>query len=394
MLRTLVASALLSSLGANAWFIARNANPPAHLNRVAHTTGPTHSAPAQAQPTAPAAALCDAPPKTSADYRTLRARLEKDGLPPRVAKVMLAVLLEYDFASRKAAQLTDSEAYWLPDQAARHRDAETEHALREQKLELARELGLSAVLNDPWADLNGTVRYGKLPQEKKARLQHIYEDYIDLRAESEDAPAENRMDREAREALLARELRADIERTLTPKELREFDYRNSPAAHRLRGRFGRFAATEAEFVALYPQIETILSGAKPTTGDPSTRPVVEEQISATLRQTLGETRYQEMREANNWPLQGARQFLADSNLPLGLAGDLVALDQEFSARRSKLWQDRDLSPNQRDRQTEALDQERRDRLRPLLGPHAEAYSKNSGDIQLMCGGTFGTRRLL
>lgn len=394
MLRSLVIVTLLASLGANAWFMAISANLPVLYNRVARTTDSSPSAKAQTPPVAPAAASCNVALKTSDDYRTLRARLEKDGLPPRVAKVILAVLLEHDFASRKATQLTDIDAYWLPDPPARNRNAQVEYALQEQKLELARELGIDAVLNDPWADLNGTVRFGKLSPEKKARLQHIYEDYVDLRAESEEAPQQNATNRAADEALLARELRADIERTLTPAELRDFDYRNSPAAHGLRDRFGQFAATEAEFVALFPQVEAIFNGGKYPAGDPDRRAVVEEQLEAALRQTLGEARYQEMREANNWPLQGARRFLAEANLPLGLAGDLVAMDKEFSARRAQLWQDRDLSANQRNRHVQALEQEKRERLRPLLGPQAEAYAKGDGDMLSMCGGAFGNRRLL
>lgn len=391
MLRSLVVIVLLGSLGANAWFATRSANPP--VRRVANTSPEPISHPSTPTGASARAPASPAAPATVAGYRTLQATLEREGLPPRVARLVLAVLLEHEFHRRAQALEPASEIYWRWDQQPRH----AEHQAAVMQLEgemqiMKRQLGVAHALDNPWDDFR-SVRFGKLAADKKSGVRQILSDYREMELDLETAPGsdvqEAAQNRRTREELLQREMRADIARLLTPEELRKFDYLNDPAGNKLRQRFGEFEATEGEFIALFPQVQALMA-----TINEAGYAAVEKKIDGALRQTMGDARYQQMKEANDRLLQGARQFVAEAHLPASLANTLVEVEREFSAKESVVRQDRDISPNQRDRQIQAIATEKTTRLNQLLGPHTEAYSKRESLFEGSFGCGFGRRSTL
>lgn len=386
MPRYLVAFVLLASLGANVWFIQKAPTPhaPSAVN-------PSSTSPATAGPPAPIAhsgPLLQAAPQTPSDYGTLRTRLEREGLPPHVAKMVLAALVRHDF-TRRMRELQPVGNYWSSRRSPHN--AETDAAvrrLREQMQTLQRELGVARALDEPWGPIADRERFGNLPTEKKTRVERVLADYSEMQealAEGPLSPAE----KSERRKLLAQEMRTDLERTLTPDEMREYEYRTSPAGSRLRNRFREFDATEAEFLALYPQVKTLLETAENAPKDTQANKslALDRQIETAVHQALGEARYQELKEANDYTHQRARQFLAAARLPISLAREVASIEREFSAKRSDVWDNPDLSRNQASQQVKALDVEQQERLGKVLGAQAKAYSQFREETMVFsCGG--------
>jgi hypothetical protein len=391
MLRPLLFLALAASLAANVWFVAQS-------RRTSAGTSPGNSAavkppeaPLASDPEPPAASFA-APlasrPTTTAEIKEVRNRLETLGLPPEVVRNVLAQLLQRSFQARFAAlqQQPGPDEYWR-NPAARHIDTNSA-AFRELASE-QRRLMREVVGHDLELDADAHRRqFGGLPGAKVDQLKRILADYADLEEQLYADPAgRNSAGTRARAALLAREKRADIERLLTPEELLNYDLRNSSAAHRLRGRLGQFAATEAEFRTLYPLFKSALEGVGTDAFDGRISPVearrvreaTERQLDEQLRRVLGEARYAELQEANDHLLQQTRTFTASLNLPPHVATEVLAVQKEYSPRLVALDRDRDLTPNQRDARVSALGLEARDRLIRALGPAGfEAYKRQGG----------------
>ena len=385
MLRAFLYLSLVLSLAANVWFIARPRPAPEPSRSIAGSKRPAPPPPASGTAESTAGAAPGALPTTEADFKALRLRLETQGLPPDVVRAVLVQLVQRGFQRRQAELLgmPAPEEYWRnPNPRA---DVTAQSALqdlgREQR-RLLREIGG----HDLEFDENTQRRqFGGLPEAKVAQLKRILADYADLEeshfTESSDR---GRADARARAELLAREKRADIERLLTPEELLNYDLRNSTAAHRLRGKLGQFAVSEAEFRSLYPLFKATLdpvgTDARGNIAEARrARETAERQLDDQLRRGLGDARYQELQEANDHLLQQTRSFTASLNLPPHVATEVMSVQKEYSPKLNALDRDRDLSPNQRDAQVSALGLEARDRLIRALGPAGfEAYKRQGG----------------
>lgn len=390
MLRTLLSLALAASLTANIWLFidARSSRPQASI--------PARPAPAAMEDRAsrPAPAAEPAPevpvatPVTAADFKALRARLEAHGVPSEVVRSVMAMLVHRSFQRRQAELLGQPgpDEYWR--NTGQRLDAAAQAALQELGREQRR---LLREITGPELEFDENTQrrqFGGLPEAKVTQLKRILADYADLEEQLfSDGSARGAADNRARAELLAREKRSDIERLLTPDELLNYDLRNSPAAHRLRGKLGQFAATEAEFRALYPLFKSTLDAAGAASPDSRASPAdarrdreaAERLLDDQLRRTLGAARYAELQEANDHLLQQTRAFTASLNLPPQVASEVVAVQKEYGPRLAALDRDRDLTPNQRDARVSALGIEARDRLIRTLGPAGfEAYKRQGG----------------
>lgn len=386
MTRALLLLTLFASLAANAWFITRP-------QRVENPPPPVRASPepivAAGKPAAVApVAWTDVDLSTDDGLRTMRSNLETLGLPPDVLRAALMVMVHRSFNQRREALMPKPKPHEYWRTRSFHPDAETLARVRELERE-QRKLARELVGDDFDFEGNGSTqrRYGNIPAEKIAKLQKIFADYSDLEEQLFTNPAERgSADNRARAELLGREKRADIERLLTPEELLEYDLRNHPAAHRLRGRLGQFEVSEAEFLALYPIF-------KAATADEPKGPVIrvdgaemrrakaaaDAKLDLEVRRVLGETRYAELKDANDHLLRETRAFTASIQLPAVVADEVVAIQKEFSAKLGAVDRDRDLTANQRDATASALGLEARERLIRVLGePNFELYKRRGG----------------
>jgi hypothetical protein len=391
MLRAFLIVALLASVAANAWFINQNRTvaqsratpPPKNVSVNSSTISSAEKAPS-------AAPTLTTTPTTDADFRALRSQLETAGLPPEVVKMAVSMMIHRSFQKRRNALMNHPgpDEYWR-NRSIRPNQAD-QVALRELERE-QRKLLREATDGDFEFDEDSQRRqFGGLPQEKVTRLKKIMADYADLEEQLfSDIPDRSSPEARARNELLTKEKRADIERLLTPEELLNYDLRNSPASHRLRGLIGQFQATEAEFLALFPaakamsEIETGMTAGgprSPATADARrAREDAQQKLEAEMRRILGEARYAEMKEANDHAVQQTRQFAASLNLPPASAAELVAVQKDFAPKLSAVERDRDLTANQRDAQLYALGNEARERLTRVLGADGfEAYKRRGG----------------
>lgn len=396
MLRLVLICALAVSIGANVWWVARRNDPPSRF------VGRPAASPAEVSRDAPRSGtegtLVSTVAKagkgeTSAalsrdDLQRLRAKLEALGLPPDLVRAMMASAIQRNLARRADALNPPpaSNEYWKNRTFSP--DFTTQAAFRELERE-QRQLMREFVGNPgDMEDSADERQFGGLPKEKVARLKKIFSDYSDLEEQMfadgvERSPSENR----ARADLLAKEKRADLERLLSPEELLQYDLRNSPASHRLRSQLGRFEATEGEFLALFPAFQAAMSQLN---GNPASlrgnasemrraREESERLLDAEMRRVLGETRYAELKEANDHQLQQTRAFTASLNLPATAAAEVLAVQREISPKLLAVDRDRDLTTNQRDAKAGALGIEARDRLLRILGSeNFELYKRRGG----------------
>lgn len=396
MPRFVLICALAVSICANLWLVARRADSSpsfvtgsatssAEKSRGAARSGPEGML---AAPTAKADELGTSQVLSRNDLQSLRLKLEGLGLPADLVRAMMASAIQRNMVRRGEA-LNPPPApneYWKnrnfsPDFVVQAAFREIE---REQR-QLMREFVGNSLDGD---EQNDERQFGGLPRDKIARLKKIFSDYSDLEEQMfadgvERSPTENR----ARADLLAKEKRADLERLLSPEELLQYDLRNSPASHRLRSQLGRFDATEAEFLALYPAFQTAMSQMNGNSvnargNSAEMRRVREENervLDAEMRRVLGDSRYAELKEANDHQLQQTRAFTTSLNLPATAAAEVLAVQREIAPKLLALDRDRDLTSNQRDARAGALGIEARDRLVRVLGvENFELYKRRGG----------------
>lgn len=381
MPRVILIVVLLASLGANVWLLTRP------REQVSVAPKPVNAAiPVKPTPTTEdVAPIFTTLPKTPAEYGLWKTRLEQLGLPPHVIRIVLASLIHQEFERRRreVRGAPGPDEYWRNSWTMAE-SSEVLSAMRQISLEqrrLTRELGVDGDLEED----SERRMYGRLPADKIARLKRIFADYADMEEQLyTDVRDRNSPEVKARAALLAKEKRADLERSLTREELLEYDMRNSRAANQLRGRLGGFQTTEAEFVAAFPQVQAIMEsiGGNELANGVEARRAWErasKEIDAALQRTLGEARYQELTDSNDRSLRLTREFVTEARLPTPAATELLAVQREYAPKLQAIDRNRDLTENQRDAQAFALASEARERLLRTLGPEQfETYKRRAG----------------
>jgi hypothetical protein len=219
-------------------------------------------------------------------------------------------------------------------------------------------------------------RFGDLPDQKLDQLQHMFEDYDELRARILD-PAKGMLtaDDRAKLALLSKEQSADLNRLLTPAEVAELSLRNGPRTAQLKTELGAFTPTDAEFRALL-QARDSFERAHPTAAAAG----VDHRWRETLARVLGPARNAEletMRHPNYAPVSQITERLG---LPEKTALDLIAYQQEVMRRVIAIRTDTTTPDPIRRANLAALAQQSSDRVRSALGTAGyELYTQHAGD---------------
>jgi hypothetical protein len=360
--------------------------------RVSH--GATSTAPT-ARPSA-----ITAPPVTSplADPETWRrldaaepadfiAHLRAEGFPPAVIRAMAAAMVDERFRARHQAIAEAAAAnrpYWRPFANDPKLNAANRALNREESAMLQQLLGPEAL--DLTADKLAFLqhRYGNLPSEKLAQLQKIIADYDDMMAEVHEATNEIILPEDrAKLALLQKERDADAGRLFTPDELTEYELHHSSTANRLLQQLSAFDPTEAEFRALFA-----LNHAVDTEyGNPGVLSVEQrrvrsdalKQLAPQIEAALGPERYADYQQAIDPNYQQMFQLVTSLELPRTAAAQVVAVQKDIQQRTNALTADATLTPEQRQVQFAALNQEATAKLTASLGAAGlEAYKNGPG----------------
>lgn len=356
-MQRLVALLLVISLVANAWLLLLSHSPRAQPPSQ-QASAPLAKAPARSADT-PALSSPEGP-RTLSDFRTLKAEFERLGLPARTVNTLIALLVRYDSQQQleQLAERPDPAAYWLNPNLGEQ--SEKTVALRERLDTDAGKLMQDLGLADFWDSIQAEEQQRKtrveLPQETFKKLRKIMSDYDDLRTPSDDP---------AQADLLRREMRADLERLLSPEELRQVEYRMSAATDHLRVALGNFQPTQSEFDAIFPQMKTLL-GADWFVGALELSPAKQQQLDYAMRQALGEARYAEFKEINSEALKHAQQFVVDYDVPARFVPELRSVRSDLEPRLEEIRTNHDLTPRQRAQQIDTLIAEAEERLRRFL----------------------------
>ena len=344
----------------------------------------THPAPTQpifpatqhtATTTSGTATSADAIP-TAAELTALQDRLLTLGLPPDTTREILRVILLKPLQDRQRALLASKTAglpYW---QQPPSNAAAANYFTPDQRAEL-RALAdqIDAVADQVLGpDALNAERYAFLPADKAGALALISRDYAaisaDLKTESDIFPVA--FDANLRKLILD-EQRRDLETTLTPQELADYDLRYSPAALDLRRRFATLPdSTEAEYRAAYDLTQQI--AAATAAADADAGAAAQQQ----LRDLLGPDRYAAFQRAGDPDYTALQNAAARFNLPADTINKVYDLRASTAALSQQIATDDTLSPEDKQDAFRSLADQVRNDVRENLGDDiADAYLKNN-----------------
>jgi hypothetical protein len=231
-------------------------------------------------------------------------------------------------------------------------------------------------------------RWGPVPAEKVAAVHRIEADYAELRREivANRSPLNLPAAEMEKLALLNRERRADIERTLTPDELFEYDLRQSPTASQLRSQLSSFRPTEDEFRAIF-RVQHALDTASgrfaayagSMTISSSDRDETREAQLTHLKSILPPERYADFEFATNSANSSLARVANRFRVPLSSAREVATIRDATLKEIAKVREDSSNPPAVRDARTAELTLAAAERVSGALGPDAyRAYLENGG----------------
>ena len=358
-------------------------------------TGPAAGAASTAAAKAETAQLAQVWDKLQGgDLKTLVERLRAAGFSPTMIRSIMAAQVSEQFSARRKALLAQQEEvpYWKTQQLGLM-DPKTMSALRDlgrEQTNLLKELlGPDGMPGSEEAQLYQRRQFGSLSADKLEQLSRIASDYGELRTQIYSA-ANGVMLAEDREklSLLEKEQRADISSLLTPEEMENYELRSSSTASILRSQLATFKPTEAEFRAIFRATRAAeeQSGSSMPTGltmvggpNISFRPN-QAAVLEQLKSVLTPERYADYQQANDPAYQMINRLVARLELPATVAPQVVTMQQNYMKRATVARTDQSLTPDQRNAQLSAIQQEATMNLTNLLGGQRglDAYKQYGG----------------
>ncbi len=319
----------------------------------------------------------------SDDYPTYIRNLENIGCPRETIRDIVVADVNELFARRRATEVVSANHQWWlpqPDPEAAQEAIEEKDALEAERRDL-----LTRLLGPHW-DVTGTATevpgsaitldgplLGELSAETKRTLREIeFRSREKLRLHAQSMREQGREIDPAESARVARELREEMAKVLTPAQLEEYLLRYSDNADRLRRTLAGFEATAEEFRSLFRATDSIdlelaaLAGAT----DPQSvkrRQELEAQRADAARSALGDGRNTYYQLSQDPVFQQARQAAESLGAPAETVLPLYQIAQETDRERRRILNDPTLTPDQQTKELAAVDQARMDFLRALLG---------------------------
>jgi hypothetical protein len=183
--------------------------------------------------------------------------------------------------------------------------------------------------------------------------------------------------------LIEKEMRADIAKLMTPEQLLEYEIRSDSTSSTMRSRLGSFKPTEDEFRAIYALQKAMDVEFSPTSvrtaEEAQARSARQKEVDAQIMATMSPDRAQQYKFATDPAYNQINRVLTRFGLPQQVAVDVVAVQQSTQQRATALRQDRTLTPQQRNEQLAALQQEAQAKVSATLGSRVyEAYQEYGG----------------
>ncbi|WP_438482598.1 hypothetical protein [Oleiharenicola lentus] len=382
----LLAVSLAANAALGAWLLLKPAVPlsPAssHLHITKSVAAPTSvdplTQPLDAQTWPRLAQLSDT------DYV---ARLRAEGFPPALVRDMLRSRITARYADRlNALRPLEKDEYWK--RTPLHPDAHLSPEARKERRALGREISaeMKAALGDGPESVPDYERaqrertYGSIPADKIAQIEAISTDYGELSTNIRDRSRGVTLPEDREQLrLLERERRADLEASLAPYELLQYDLRNSASSHAVRSQLTYFDATEEEFRALTLvrlDFDRQFGSNYLSEEEQAKKRTAEAQLLEQARTVLSPERYKEYALVSTNDFRNTVRDLSRFNFDVTVAKDVFSVRQNITNRAAAITANTLYSPEQRTAELTALYREASTSLTTKLGAKAyESYER-------------------
>jgi hypothetical protein len=256
--------------------------------------------------------------------------------------------------------------------------------LNRDREELTKKLLGAAEFDDDMAMSYQRREYGDLSPEKMGKVRDLMNDYADRRRKIIPDGRIALPDETEKLRALDAERDGDLRRLLSPAEFEQYELRRSNTASYLSNQVQGFGATEAEYRNLFgiyrPFVDQYVLNAwtADTPEQQAARKIAEEQLQPAIKAVLGADRYADFKQAVNPDYRELNQVIGRLGLPLSVARDVAAIQQDVNQRAAALRSDTS-NPDQRQAQLTALAQEANARVASALGARgADAYKLYGG----------------
>ena len=332
----------------------------------------------------------------SEDYREYITRLRAIGCPEQTIRDIVIADVDKMLAPKmQAASPHPREIkFWQPVEQEMWDDPAQKDALRQQraldfeKREVIRELlGVDLVgerLRIQGQDDYHGQRLGFLPEEKRARVRTVLDQFADKERELLEQQVENGdglLDT-AELARMRQQKDAALAPLLTPQEREQYDLWFSDSAARVRDSVFGMEATEAEFLKLY----ALQKNFDAQQGVPTGAEAAWNQFHQQARETLGEQRYGEWLRAQDPDYREIVRVTSRFKLPAAVAAELYSYKQPIEEQRAQVDADPNLTPQQKDAAFRAIAEETQRVYKQALGDKAFRYfSKRTANPWVKAG---------
>jgi hypothetical protein len=319
----------------------------------------------------------------SEDYREYITRLRAIGCPEQTIRDIVIADVDKMLAPKmQAASPHPREIkFWQPVEQEMGDDPAQKDALRRQreldfeKREVIRELlGVDLVgerLRIQGQDDYHGQRLGFLPEEKRARVRTVLDQFADKERELLEQQVENGdglLDT-AELARMRQQKDAALAPLLTPQEREQYDLWFSDSAARVRDSVFGMEATEEEFLKLY----ALQKSFDAQQGVPAGAEAAWNQFHQQARETLGEQRYGEWLRAQDPDYREIVRVTSRFKLPAAVAAELYSYKQPIEEQRALVDADPNLTPQQKDAAFRAIAEETQRVYKQALGDKAFRY---------------------
>ncbi len=321
----------------------------------------------------------------TADLPALVSRLREAGFPKDVIRAIMTGLLTEQFAARRRALDPDTanRAFWKDRSPDLKLQLASLALSREQQQALRALLGPDARAADPVTLARERARFGELAPEKLAAATAIEEDFQQKQAERYFRTGTNNMEDMKN---LLRDQRAALAALLSPAELMDYDLRNSLTGQTLRNDLVAFNPTEEEYRAIFKlrqPFDEQFSFYSGILGQDQMRRRIEaeKQMTDQIKALLGPERGAAYERTTDYSYRQTAQLVARLELPPETANTLWTTQKEFEKRRGEIYATGPTpSPEARNQQLAALQQEAIAKITPILGSanRVETYKQYGG----------------
>lgn len=327
----------------------------------------------------------------SGDNRVLRDALLAADLPDEIVRGIISIQLwnrhrDHLKSLQESLYPNQNEQWWITPNhqinsaAARAHQEEMRRLQREMQAELTELLGPAS---------NAQVFHGYdqrlafLPQEKRALITQIEQDYNELISEINQETGGFQLPSDQEKIrFLEEEKQRDLAAILTPEQLADFELRTSPTANNLRHQLSRFQPTEAEYRAIYALQRDFdeqfghqrNAGRNQTPDYWAQRREAEKALNQQIRSTLGEERFTDYRLAQDHEFQRLQAAAARASLPPEATRELYGMRDLVTADSRLVAADPSLDLPAKREALKHLAASARERILSTLGPEiGQAY---------------------